>query len=67
MQSIKFENREVSLDLYLCEFSGSEFCDPRHQHIITGDLRIVENGKLPSLLTKGPNFCELQQMQNCYN
>ena len=37
---------------------NSEYCDPHHQHIITGDLRIVENGKLRSLLTKGPNFRE---------
>ena len=58
VQSIKFENGEVSLDQYLCECSGSEFCDPHHQHITTGDLRIVENGKLRSLLAKGPNFRE---------
>ena len=58
VQSIKFENGEVSLDQYLCECSGSELCDSHHQHIITGDLRIVESGKLRSLLTKGPNYRE---------
>ena len=29
--------------------SQSEFCNVDHQHIITGDLRIVENNKLRKL------------------
>ena len=29
--------------------SQSEFCNPDHQHIITGDLRIIENNKLTLL------------------
>ena len=41
-----------------CDCSQSEFCNPDHQHIITGDLRIIENNKLRKLLTKGPNYRE---------
>ena len=41
-----------------CSCSDSSFCDPHHGHIVTGDLRIVENAKLRKLLTKGPNYRE---------
>ena len=34
--------------------------DPHHEHIITGDLRVVENDKLRQLLGKGPNYREAQ-------
>ena len=29
-----------------CSCSNSEFCDPHHGHVVTGDLRIIENRKL---------------------
>ena len=41
-----------------CNCLESNFCDPHHKHIITGDLRIVQNSKLRKLLTKGPNYRE---------
>ena len=41
-----------------CSCSDSTFCDPNHGHIVTGDLRIVENSKLRKLLSKGPNYRE---------
>ena len=41
-----------------CECEHSEFCDPHHKHIVTGDLRVVSNQKLRKLLTKGPNYRE---------
>ena len=47
-----------SLNTTLCECQNSPFCDPHHKHIITGDLRLIENMKLRKLLTKGPNFRE---------
>ena len=31
---------------------------PHHKHIVTGDLRIIENSKIRKLLTKGPNYRE---------
>ena len=45
-------------NLPTCECENSEFCDPHHKHVITGDLRVVENLKLRGLLTKGPNYRE---------
>ena len=51
---------EVSFvrNLPSCKCEHSEFCDPHHKHIITGDLRVVSNPKLRKLLTKGPNYRE---------
>ena len=45
-------------DLPTCECENSQFCDPHHNHVITGDLRFVTNVKLRQLLSKGPNYRE---------
>ena len=57
--------QETDIDSFLedpsllpCSCAGSSFIDTHHGHIITGDLRIVENNKLRKLLTKGPKFRE---------
>ena len=34
------------------------FTDPNHGHIVTGDIRIVQNNKLRKLLCKGPKYRE---------
>ena len=39
-----------------CECSASQFCDPHHNHIVSGDLRIINNSKLRKLFSKGPNY-----------
>ena len=41
-----------------CTCEGSKFKNEDHGHVITGDLRIVQNAELRKLLTKGPNFRE---------
>ena len=46
----------------MCECQNSQFCDPYHKHIITGDLRFVTNAKLRQLLGKGPNYREARTM-----
>ena len=52
-----FVNSETGASFpYTC--SESTFCDPHHKHIVTGDLRIVDNPKLRKLLTKEPNYRE---------
>ena len=53
-------DEEVSFTLNSepCDCENSSFCDPDHKHIITGDLRIVENSKLRKLLSRGPNYRE---------
>ena len=41
-----------------CNCADSEFCDPHHKHIVSGDLRIITNTKLRKLFSKGPNYRE---------
>ena len=41
-----------------CNCKDSTFNDPHHQHIVTGDLRIIDNLKLRKLISKGPNYRE---------
>ena len=41
-----------------CACENSPFKDPHHNHIITGDLRIVKNNKLRKLICKGPKYRE---------
>jgi len=52
------EEVSFSTDTERCTCANSQFSDPHHGHIITGDLRVVENDRLRKLLTKGPNFRE---------
>ena len=44
--------------LHTCDCSSSEFVDQHHKHILTGDLRIIENLHLRQLIQKGPNYRE---------
>ena len=41
-----------------CECQNSPFVDPDHGHIMTGDLRMIDNQHLRKLISKGPNFRE---------
>ena len=41
---------------YQC--NESKFCYEPHGHVITGDLRVIENAKLRELVTKGPKYRE---------
>ena len=41
-----------------CNCKDSEFCDPSHGHIITGNLQFITNSKLRKLFSKGPNYRE---------
>ena len=41
-----------------CGCTDSPFADPRHQHIVSGDLRIIKNSKLRKLFSKGPKYRE---------
>ncbi len=50
-------------NVHACGCSMSSFCDPHHGHVVTGDLRIINNRKLRSLLCKGPKYREPQNVQ----
>jgi hypothetical protein len=56
------EDVSVVHNLPSCDCSSSSFCDPHHHHIVTGDLRIIENDKLRRLFSKGPNYREAKQI-----
>ena len=56
-------DRVLEDDSYIpCCCSDSEFRDNHHNHIITGDLSIVQNDKLRHLLAKGPQYREPRQI-----
>ena len=57
--NIEFENDEYFIrDLPECDCENSQFIDEHHKHIITGDLRVIQNNKLRKLISKGPNYRE---------
>ena len=61
VSSLKIEvDEDVSFveNLLTCDCSASQFCDPHHNHIVSGDLRIIDNSKLRKLFSKGPNYRE---------
>ena len=41
-----------------CQCKKSKFCYEPHGHVITGDLRVIENAKLRELVAKGPKYRE---------
>ena len=41
-----------------CECRQSPLCDPYHQHVVTGDLRIIENDKLRKLFSSRTKLYE---------
>ena len=51
-------NKVVIENLPECNCSKSSFCDPAHDHVVTGNLNIINNNKLRKLLSKGPNYRE---------
>ena len=41
-----------------CQCNTSKFCYEPHCHVITGDLKVIENVKLRELVAKGPKYRE---------
>ena len=39
-----------------CQCKESKFCYEPHGHVITGDVRVMENAQLRELVAKGPNI-----------
>ena len=44
-----------------CQCDTSAFKDSHHNHVVTGDLRVIEDNRLRKLLCNGPNFREPQK------
>ena len=49
---------EYFSDPQTCQCKESKFCYEPHGHVITGDLRVIENAKLRELVAKGPKYRE---------
>ena len=41
-----------------CQCKESKFCYDPHDHVITGDLRVIENARLRELVAKGLKYRE---------
>ena len=41
-----------------CQCKESKFCSEPHGHVITGDLRVIENARLRELVAEGPKYKE---------
>ena len=50
-------------NLNVCNCSKSAFCDPHHGHIVTGNMKVIENKQLRDLMCLGPGYRESQQMK----
>ena len=51
-------NFNVSEYPQTCQCKESKFCYEPHGHVITGDLRVIENAKLKELVAKEPKYRE---------
>ena len=47
-----------NVSMHPCHCNGSPYVNDDHGHIVTGDLRIIKNGKLRKLFIKGPKYRE---------
>ena len=45
-----------------CDCSRSAFKDPHHGHVVTGNLKVIENIQLRKLLCLGPGYREKQKI-----
>ena len=61
MSDISTDNWKFGND-NVCDCKNSIFCDPHHQHIVTGDLRVIEDKDLRKLFCKGPKYREPQNV-----
>ena len=50
------------LSVLPCNCENSPFVDKNHGHIMTGDLKIIQNAKLRKLISKGPKYREPKPM-----
>ena len=59
VQNIDINDKETfGTGLTQCACKNSSFINKDHGHIITGDLRLIENQSLRKIISKGPNYRE---------
>jgi hypothetical protein len=47
----------------VCKCSESAFCDPHYGHVVTGNLKVIENRQLRELMCSGPGYREAQKVR----
>ena len=55
-------NFKMSQFSQTCQCKKSKFLYEPHGHVITGDLRVIENAKLRELVAKGPKYRETNRV-----
>ena len=55
-------NVDIGTSNMYCECNASEYCYGPVGHVITGDLSIIRDAKLRSLIEKGPSYREQNQV-----
>ena len=48
---------------YVCNCLKSAFCDPHYGHIVTGNMKVIENRKLRKLMCSGAGYREAQKVR----
>ena len=61
--NLKLTLSNLNVSKYLCnsqncQCNGSKFCYKPHSHVITGDLKVVENARLRDPVAEGPKYRE---------
>ena len=57
INSINIEaNSKTLINIHECDCANSPFKDSFHEHIVTGDLKLIKISKLWKLISKGPNY-----------
>ena len=59
---VKDLNVDIGTSNMYCECNASEYCYGPVGHVVTGDLSIIRDAKLRSLIEKGPSYREQNQV-----
>jgi hypothetical protein len=58
VEDLKVEEFISNPEMFPCNCHSSKFKNGDHNHIISGDIRIIPNNKLRKLISKGPKYRE---------
>ena len=80
MNSLDLDDFIKNSDILPCQCQDSPFSDKHHKHIVTGDLRLINNHTLRKIFSKGPKYresrtidlhkaktCVLKGLEECVN
>ena len=58
---VKFSQNSKSI-AWNCKNYSDEFMDKNRGHVLTGNLKIIQNNKLRKIFSKGPKFREPEKL-----